>query len=311
MPFPTLRQRLLFLFFTLLTTHGLSAFSQEEGGRIGLPAEPQSIRFRWLAEGTLKHSALLLPIRLPNCSETFYLQFDLGAPATLFYREAVQGILVRYPAALDTAGGRLSLRDARLDRSAFSVEGAALRNYAGSGINWKKRIRIIGTAGSDLLSGRAVLLDFPAQRLKLNVDSTVTGATPVHPLLYLQGRILLPARIGGQQKLLVYDSGSSAFSLLTDSASAVKMARPGAADQQHASRSWDVTLTAHSFASSDSIGLGGKMLPLRQVSYISGTSEAQVQSMARFGIGGMAGNVLFLKQRLYLDLKRKKFTLLP
>ncbi|RYZ20846.1 MAG: hypothetical protein EOO16_15290 [Chitinophagaceae bacterium] len=300
-----------FSLLTLFLALHFSLFAQSGKRQILLPATEQAVPFRWLSTPELPQYALLLPLQLPGCAETFYLQFDLGAAQTVFYREALAGIGGKYPGAFVMTDSFVSVREGRLGTATVTLERMPTRAYAGSAPNWKKgSTNIIGTAGADLVAGRAVLLDYPGGSLVLNPDTTALGKTERFGLVYAQGRILLPAQVEGERKLLIFDSGSSAFSLLTDAETAARMATPGAAPVRRTVRSWDHQMTANSFPTTVSVGLGGKTLPLGIVTYMEGATEQQVRSMKALGIGGMTGNRLFLQHRLLLDLAHRQFALL-
>ena len=68
----------------------------------GLPA---TTNFTWLADTAdgraMPHAAVLLPVRVPGCSRTCYLQFDTGAPYSLLKSTALDAseTIRRHPAA--------------------------------------------------------------------------------------------------------------------------------------------------------------------------------------------------------------------
>jgi hypothetical protein len=87
------------------------------------------------------------------------------------------------------------------------------------------------------------------------------------------------------------------------------MALPNMTPVRYPISSWSRTLTANVFSVRDSVLFGSQTVPLRQAAFIEGASEAQVQQMKAFGIGGMTGNKLFLQWALVLDTKQKKYGL--
>jgi hypothetical protein len=171
---------------------------------------------------------------------------------------------------------------------------------------------IIGTVGTDFLDGRVVVIDYPKQVIVTGSEVPADlkkRVTDFPEFVYAGRRILLPATINRRRTILYFDSGSSAFELLTDKATCESMALLDAAPLRYAVSSWGRTMTANSFAVADSVVFGSQVVPLRQATYMEGASEAQVQQMKAFGIGGMTGNKLFLQWALVLDTKQKKFGL--
>ena len=61
----------------------------------------------------------------------------------------------------------------------------------------------------------------------------------------------------------------------------------------------------------DSITIAFNKIPINKATYIEGASDAQVKQMMKMGIGGMTGNKLFLRSLLFLDLRNKKFSVVP
>ncbi|RYY96297.1 MAG: hypothetical protein EOO11_13805 [Chitinophagaceae bacterium] len=281
-----------------------------------LPAGTHAIPFEWLTANTPAgpepHAALLLPVSLPGCAERLYLQFDLGAPYTLLYTDAVAAVRARYPGSLPGADSAGRLRDVAFRLGGVTVDAAyiTLKQYDTSGTGTGPRI--IGTAGSDLIAGRIVAIDYPGRRLVFSDSLPASvAAARMEPLVWAAGNVLLPAEVQGTRTMLFFDTGSSAFPLLTDSTQAAAMAVPGAKTVSYPVRSWSRTLTAHRTASADSIGVAGQRLALGTVTWMGGVPAAQAEGMRRMGIGGMTGNALFAGSVLLLDLKEKKFAVLP
>ncbi|GAA4320802.1 hypothetical protein [Flaviaesturariibacter amylovorans] len=279
-----------------------------------LPAGTHRVPFEWLSSSTPAgpepHAALLLPVVLPGCPERLYLQFDLGAPHTILYTDAVAGLRARHPRSLPApdSAGRLRAFAFRLGTMAVEAPSIGLKDYDTSGAG----PRIIGTAGSDLVAGRIVAIDYPGRALVFG-DSLPAPlrAGDMTPLVWAAGRVLLPAVVQGRETMLFFDTGSSAFPLLTDSMQAAALSTRGAAMVSYPVRSWGRTLTANQAASADSITIGHRRLPLRTVTWMGGVPSAQVEGMRRMGIGGMTGNALFSGSVLVLDLKAKQFAVLP
>lgn len=237
------------------------------------------------------HSALLLPVDIDGHPPTRYMQLDLGAAGTLFYKDALPGFT-------DT----LRHFSFHVGSMRFSLPAIPVRAMGAPG-------RIIGTLGADFIDGRVVVFDYPHNRLLL-ADSLPAVYTLRWQSFYFPGRrVLLPATIGGRQTILYFDTGSSAYSLLTDSTTWARMATKDAVATHTPVNSWGRTLVAHTIATADSIGMAGQQLPLRQVSYISGASAAQVEQMKKMGMGGMIGNMLFIDRVLVLDTKKQRFAL--
>jgi hypothetical protein len=111
--------------------------------------------------------------------------------------------------------------------------------------------------------------------------------------------------------MLYFDTGSSAFALLTSKETAISMAGTNAVASRYPVKSWGRTLYANSLATTDSVELSQLTIPIHTVTYMDEASEEQVNRMLKLGIGGMTGNKLFLHTGLVLDTRNKKFLLIP
>lgn len=261
---------------------GMSATAQ-----ISLPRQNQQIRFSWLRD-TLNHqpepySALLIPVKLAGCPITFFMQFDLGAPHSFFYKERLKPFIAQYP-KIDTA----TLIIARGHR---------------------KNAVIIGTIGEDMIDGKTLIIDYANREIGILADipEKLSRKTKLSSFMLMKGSILLPATIGNKQTILFFDTGSSAFELLTSKATGNQLAIPNTATESYPVKSWGRTLTANTRLSGDSLTMASKKLPIKRVTDIEGASDSQVQQMLKLGIGGMIGNKLFLNSVLIIDTKNKKF----
>lgn len=285
-----------------------------------LPAKTYSIPLYWKGDSVNgkwdPHAALLLPVRLKNCPGIFFMQFDTGAPSSLFYKNKLQSIRLKYPLAIpgngtDSALVNFSFKAGRMPVMAKQI---AVKQFDSTGINWhhKNRIEIIGTIGTDLIDNKVAIIDYPGR--KLVIADSLPAALRKEPLsnfMYARRSILLPAQLKGNNSMLYFDSGSSMYELLTSKTNAVLMAAPGSTVITSKVKSWDNYLTANSIASNDSITISNKKIPVHFATYIEGVSNAQVTQMMQMGIGGLTGNKLFLQYRLVLDTKNKKFGLMP
>jgi hypothetical protein len=130
------------------------------------------------------------------------------------------------------------------------------------------------------------------------------------PMRFRERRVLLPAVVAGKETTLLFDTGSSAFELLTDRRTWRRLARTGASEEIVPVSSWGDTLLAHRIASDTRIELGGADLPLGRVTFIEGTGLMQNLLMRISGMGGMTGNRLFLDRILVLDLRQERYALI-
>lgn len=281
-----------------------------------ISTESYSIKCIWLGD-TLNakwepYSALLIPVKLPGCPKQFYMQFDLGAPHSLFYSNKLKAIWARYPQVnIDIADtSKVTGLTFVVADQPIHAKAIGLRSLGSQAINWdRKSIEIIGTLGVDLITGRIAVIDYPERRLSIGmkIPENISKQVSLSPFMLMQGSILLPGFIRGKQTLLYFDTGSSAFELLTSKETCTALATANTVTTSYPVNSWGKTLTANTVTTSDSLQLANQRLPIKKVTYIEGASDSQIQQMMKLGIGGMIGNKLFLNAILIMDTINKKF----
>lgn len=278
---------------------------------------PAATRFAWRADTTgarvTPHAVLLVPVALPGCPRRCYLQFDTGAPYSLLYARALAALRAHYPAAgLALQPQDDTLRNFRfaLGQGQVTARSIRVREMGACVLPADSTVPfVIGTLGTDMLDGRVLVIDFPHQRFELRSDvpASLARRAMFAPLSFAQRRVLLSAGLQGANKQLLFDSGSSAFALLTAQSSWEKLARPGAPTQVTPVNSWGKTLTAHTAPTAARLQIGTADLPLGTVTYIDGTTFTQRTLMRFSGMGGMLGNEVFSRHTLILDIKGGRF----
>jgi len=281
-----------------------------------LAPQEVAIPFTWNRAGNDPYAGLLLPITLTGCPKTFYLQFDTGAPSTIFYQAKLETIRRKgYAVPLQPMDGTLKLGKMAFQVGALPVTAQQVRVLAhgDSLIDWSTNnaTEVIGTLGTDFLEGKIIRLDYARGLLTVSdqLPSTVP-ATALHDFSFDSRRILLPARINGKETDLLFDSGASTYELLTDKATWKDFAQAGQTQDTARVPSWGKILTAYTTTTNATASFGAVALPLKRVTYIEGMGFMNTTLMRFSGMGGMTGNKLFLGHTLLLDMKRLKFAVL-
>jgi hypothetical protein len=286
--------RYLRLFLILMICAGTA----QAQSNFTFPTESTTIRFQWESDTSSgrpnPRAAMLIPVKLAGSKKTAYMQFDSGSPQSFFYVNA----------ALSDTSKSLSNYQFTIDKTP-----AIALHITVKGADAVSQSRIIGTLGTDLFAGKVLIIDYNHQQILIaeQVPALYKDQVTMHDFMFIQNSILLSGIIQGKSKLLYFDTGSSAFELLTDKKSFDGLASTPLKERVYPVKSWQSALTAYTADTKDSVALAGRTIPLMHVTWMDSASDAQVNRMMAMGIGGMIGNQLFIGHILILDTKNKQF----
>lgn len=280
-----------------------------------------SMPFQWISDslgGELNpYSAMVLSVTIPGCGRKFRMQFDLGSPSSLFYKNKMEAINLKYRNLnFHEQDGKDWLLNYSFTIAQMKVTNRKIRvwPYDASGISWTDttKVEIIGTIGSDIIDDKILIIDYPHQIITLTSRLADSISTKIHmtPFKWEERKVLLPVIIHKQKTNLYFDTGSSAFSLLTDHATWKVLSRKNAPVHQFGVNSWGKTLTAFTAPTDYSVEFNSISIPIMNVTYIEGTSFIQNLLMRFSGMGGMTGNKLFLEKTILIDTRKKEFGIL-
>ncbi|MEL6653551.1 MAG: hypothetical protein AAFQ87_22380, partial [Bacteroidota bacterium] len=170
----------------------------------------------------------------------------------------------------------------------------------------------LGTIGADLLADRVSIIDFAGQKLHLFDErpSEMQGLT--FSEFDFQGRrFMLPAVIDDEPVELFYDSGSSAFGLLTSKNRFDAYTDPAEPEITYDANSHGNSIPVFHRRSDEEMIIGGKTLSLKRISYVQWNDEWQGFFSRFTSIGGWMGNKPFTESALVLDTKTGEFAVAP
>jgi len=298
---------------------------------ITIAAKAQDVKwipFKWTGDTIsgqyFDKSAMVIPVKIENIPAKFNMQFDLGAVRTVIYGNSIQPYLDAYPNLknkIDTSKkfliqgannpmftgmtlqmGTASFKD--LDIGYFKNFGSTLNKDALQSDAEKH----IGTIGPDLFQNKILIIDYKNKRIGIceKLPKQYISAT-FQPFKSDDGRPKIPLLINGKTEYLLFDTGSSLFTIQTTKQDALKTASPVIVDSLNVF-SWGKKLTYYALKTNKPIKFGNKPLDVSLVYYDEQETFRDFYTFAK--IWGLTGNVFFLKNTVIIDYKNKLFGIL-
>ncbi|MBX2873613.1 MAG: hypothetical protein KTR30_15975 [Saprospiraceae bacterium] len=274
-----------------------------------------AVPIQWVKSKDSDFAAMYLPIQFEGVPDTFYLQFDTGAPSTLLYKKSMLAIKERYPDQMGFLDSTSTITEQTFALGEMEVYSKQFKLYerGEKPISWDSKRKVkIGTLGADMIDKVPTVMDFDRHQCYFGKDLPDFGQEiKFHDLRFRLRKVLIPAEVAGKKRKLLHDSGSSGFELITNKRNWERLSKEGAEPEEAFKvRSWKRQLTAFNIASDKQIEFEEVTIPLQQVTYIKGTSLLQRLGTQATGLGGMIGNQIFLGKVLMLDCPNRKYALI-
>lgn len=286
------------------------------------------IPFKWTGDTIsgkyFDKSSIVIPVKLENIPAKFNMQFDLGAVKTVIYGNSIQPYLDAYPALknkIDTSKTFLIQGEnnpmftniaLRLGTTSFnSIEVGYFKGFGGKIAKdsmFSNTEKHIGTIGPDLFNDKILIIDYPNQRIGVceKLPEEYQSAT-FQPFKSDDGRPKIPLVINDKTEYVMFDTGSSLFTLQTTKKDALLVANPKIVDSLSVF-SWGKKLTFNGVRINRQIKFGSKVLSGSIVYY---DEQETFQDFYKFAkIWGLTGNIFFLKNTVIIDYKNKLFGVL-
>jgi hypothetical protein len=260
--------------------------------------ESGSVSFKWL--GTEK-KVLLLPIHFEGDTATYYLQFDTGSPYTVFYSKSIKNIS-QFTIDKERAKAYFYMGKTKVASDKFRILNQGNDN------NKTDSLKIIGTVGSDILDNRKTIINFKENYVVFNVAQEPTHLKDkLIDFKFKKRKIIIFGILKGKEEKFLFDSGTSAYELLTNKQVWEELKLPNSKiNIEKSEQSWENVLTTYTTNCNQKIKFGNQELPLNNVTYVEGFSQTQYSMMKFSGMTGMLGNKIFLNNSLYIDCTQNK-----
>lgn len=294
------------------------------------PQSSSTFSFYWEGDsaGTryIEKSYLLVPLTVEALPYTFNAQFDLGSPLTLFYKNALAPYFTLHPELaqkIDTSnaiwlmGSRCDLLGpVKLELPPQKFEDHYVFVMEGFGDSLtidsvhSPTSKHIGTIGADLFMDGMLVINYPRQEMLYTKELPLSWKDSVDfvKCIIKDGRIKIPLYINGKKRYVLFDTGSSMFSLTTIEENMPEItgaAHTPVADSIEVSR-WGDRFYMYAKMPEVSIRLGKTLFPPALCYYEKNAGDMQ-QFYRSENIWGIAGNAYFFDYTLIIDFRKKRF----
>ncbi|MCJ7932763.1 MAG: hypothetical protein MUW56_03780 [Chryseobacterium sp.] len=318
-----------FILFLVVFTFSSSLFAQNSKKKTTDDNIPW-IKFNWVGDYIGNHyfdkAYINIPVQIEDLPYRFDAQFDLGSFATVIYGKSITHYSSFSP-NLKESGDTLRIKGRkfpllknitlRLDKTTFPNLTVVKLPGFGKEIPpdsvKTSSVKHIGTIGVDLCANKTLIIDYPNRRIAIldDIPKSFLAKTEFLPAKFNKDdRVMIPFAIGNKTEFLMFDTGSSAFPIITFPKYAELITDPKepVTDSLGVS-SWGAVHQMYKKKMNKRMHLGKSPVKNEYVYYSDKAASSQ-KFFDDNGIFGFTGNVLFLDKILIIDFKNKKFGIL-
>ena len=291
---------------------------REKSNYLEYTFESKPIHFDWAGDSIAgiyePQAAMIIPLKIEGFPHNFYMQFDTGAYDSFIYEKnlnALRAMGLEIKEVTNDDGRYVERLDFMFGDN--QIKASMIKIYPNYGYSFDRNDTIgrigIGTIGSDFIENRITSIDFKKQKLQLfNERPDWMAELPeFKPFDYIGRRIMLPAIIDDKNYEFLYDSGCSAFGLITIKSRFDNYTEELTKQINYDAKSWESSIAIRSKTSDKQFNIGNTQLSLKRVSYVDMYSWSQPLITPFTRIGGWLGNQPFNESTLILDTKTEEF----
>lgn len=293
---------------------------KEKTNYLKYTSETKPIHFSWATKSTENHFephvAIIIPVKIEGLKHKFYFQFDTGSPYSYIYEKDLQS-LKNIGLKIDEIQKEEDFFVKRLNfnLNENSVESLMMKVYKKYGNIFGKNDTIkpikIGTIGSDFLENKITSINFKNQTIQFfDERSKEMDENNFKSFSFKGRRIMLPVNINKDKLELLYDSGCSAFGLITSKKRYDNFTEKTVKEISYVGKRWGDDLPIHHKSSNTIMNISNEKLSLNRVSYVDMYANFQHLLTPFTKVGGWLGNKPFLDTTLILDTKTEEFTII-
>ena len=306
-------QKVCFILFCLITQ--LTCFSQKLNW----------IPFEWVSDSVsgkyFDKLAINIPVSIDGLPHKFNMQFDLGAVTTVIYGNSIAKYLDKYSWFNNKIDSTKSFIINGQKNFMFKNVGLSLGNVSFGERNigyfkdygepiptdsiYTSTEKHIGTIAPDLFKDKYLIIDYPNKRICVTKNlPRKLAKVDFQACSITRGRITIPLTINGKVENLMFDSGSSMFSLITSEENANQISVNNIVDSL-SGNSWGDNITVYGKKITSEVKFGKTILQASNVYYFK--NEMIAEFFKQQNIWGITGNAYFLNKMVIIDYKNSRF----
>lgn len=273
------------------------------------------IPFHWeddtISGKYIEKAFIFIPVKIEGLTHDFTMQLDLGTNQTLFYGNTINPYMEKYSILADKYEVPM-FRNINLHMGPVEFNGLNIGyyNHFGEKIPLdsidSKTPRHVGTIASDIFRNKIVVIDYTSCRMAV-LDSLPVEYKhlPAKEFELSDGIMKIPFRINGNNRMLLYDTGSSPFQLVTSKERALEISDSQITDSLSGPLWWGKEITFYGLEVNKPIEFGGKALDKSKIYY---DKEGLWNNIFdTYNVWGITGNAYFFDNTVIIDYKNKLF----
>ncbi|MEL7122364.1 MAG: hypothetical protein AAFO07_23160 [Bacteroidota bacterium] len=279
-----------------------------------------SVAFKWgkhkYENYTEPHDAMIVPIKIKGLPHQFYMQFDTGSPFSFINKKPFESLKeygLDYHSFEEEDLPFITNVELLLGENVISSDHLRVRNN-GSTIDFAdtSKWHRLGTLGTDIMADKITVIDFVNNTIEFYEErpAWMANLSGFQDFDFRGRRFMLPASIQGKEMELFYDSGSSAFGLLTSKNRFDAYTDPEVEEINYSANSHGKSIPVHHKPSDEMMLIGNEEVSLNRISYVEWHDKWQGFFSQFTKIGGFIGNKPFLTSALILDTQQNEFLVL-
>lgn len=294
-------------------------------GTVAFSQKVNWIPFEWVGDSVsgkyFDKAAINIPVSIDGLPHKFNMQFDLGAVTTVIYGNSIANYLDKYPELKNKIDTNTSFTINGQKNPMFKDVNLGLGNisFGKRDIGYFKEFgdtipsdsiytnteKHIGTIAPDLFKDQYLIIDYANKRICVTEKLPSKLAQADFQTCSIEdGRITIPLTINGKVENLMFDSGSSIFTLLSSEENAKQISDNAIIDSLSVN-SWGDYLTVYGQKINADVKFGNITLASSNVYFIKNPMIADF--FKQQNIWGITGNAYFLNKIVIIDYKKSRF----